>query len=59
MSLLDKVKGISEETPNNFTIIMGSPGSGKTTLGGTWQKPMLYVKIGDDGGGVVLKKLYR
>lgn len=55
MSMLDNIKGISEETPNNLTIIMGAPGSGKTTLGGTWKKPLLYVKIGDDGGGVVLK----
>lgn len=56
MSLLDTVKGISNEKPNKFSIFMGSPGSGKTTIAGTYPKPMLYVAIGDDGGGIVLQK---
>lgn len=56
MSYLDKVKGISEELSNKLTVIMGYPGSGKTSLAGTYPKPMLYVTIGDDGGGVVLKQ---
>lgn len=55
MSLLDKITGISSEPENKFYIFMGLPGSGKTTVAGTFPKPMLYVTIGDDGGGTVLK----
>ena len=55
MSMLDLVQGISKEPHNNFTVIMGKPGSGKTTVAGTYPKPMLYVSIDTDGGGEVLK----
>lgn len=55
MGMLDLVQGISKEPHNNFTVIMGKPGSGKTTLAGTYPKPMLYVSIDTDGGGEVLK----
>lgn len=55
MGLLDSVVGISQEQENKVTVFLGSPGSGKTTTAGTYPKPMLYVSIGDDGGGVVLK----
>ena len=55
MSLLDKIRPISEEPDNKFYIFMGLPGSGKTTVAGTFPKPMLYVTIGNDGGGTVLK----
>lgn len=54
MSLLDLVKGISSEPHNKFTVIMGKPGSSKTTTAGTYPKPMLLVTIGDDGGSEVL-----
>lgn len=37
-----------------MTVLLGKPGSGKTTVAGTFPKPMLYVSIGSDGGGVVL-----
>lgn len=56
MSLLDSVKGISQEPHNRCTIIMGKPGSGKTTIAGTYPKPLLYVSIDTDGGGEVLKQ---
>lgn len=56
MSLLEKVTKISEEKENKLWVFLGLPGSGKTTLAGTLPKPMLYVSIGDDGGGVVLKR---
>lgn len=55
MSMLDLVKGISQEPSNNFVVFMGKPGSGKTTYAGTLPKPMLYVSIDTDGGGEVLK----
>lgn len=55
MSFLDKLEGISTMSVNKLTVIMGFPGSGKTKLAGTFPKPLLYVSIGDDGGGVVLK----
>lgn len=55
MGLLDQVKGISQEPHNKLTVIMGKPGSGKTTNVGTYPKPMLYVAIDTDGGGEVLK----
>jgi len=55
MGVLDSIKGISEEKPNKTVVFMGVPGSGKTTVAGTFPKPMLYVSIGNDGGGVVLQ----
>ena len=55
MSMLDLVKGISSEPHNRFTVVLGKPGSGKTTLIGTYPKPLLYVAIDTDGGGEVLK----
>lgn len=55
MGFLDLVTGISQEPHNRFTVIMGKPGSGKTTVAGTYPKPILYVSIDADGGGEVLK----
>ena len=55
MGMLDLVQGISKEPHNKLTILMGKPGSGKTTVAGTFPKPMLYVAIDTDGGGEVLK----
>ena len=55
MGMLDLVQGISKEPHNRLTILMGKPGSGKTTVAGTFPKPMLYVAIDTDGGGEVLK----
>lgn len=54
-SILSTAKGISQIPTNKLDVIMGFPGSGKTTLASTYPKPMLYVQIGDDGGGIVLK----
>lgn len=55
MGILDLVQGISKAPHNNMFVLMGKPGSGKTTLAGTFPKPMLYVSIDKDGGGEVLK----
>lgn len=57
MGFLDKVKKISEYPESSHTIIMGEPGSGKTTLAGTFPKPMLFVEIGQDKGGLILKNV--
>ena len=55
MSMLKLVQGISKEPHNKLTVIMGKPGSSKTTISGTYPKPLLYVSIDTDGGGEVLK----
>lgn len=55
MGMLDAIKPISQEPHNSLTTILGKPGSGKTTLAGSFPKPMLYVAIDTDGGGEVLK----
>ena len=49
MGMLDTLRGISQEPHNKLTILMGKPGSGKTTVSGTFPKPMLYVAIDTDG----------
>lgn len=54
MGILDSVKGISQLPQNKLDVIMGFPGSGKTTLAATYPKPLLYIQIGDDGGGIVM-----
>lgn len=41
---------------HSIDLYMGKPKSGKTMIAGTYPKPMLYVSIGADGGGRVLRK---
>lgn len=41
---------------HSIDMYMGKPKSGKTMIAGTYPKPMLYVSIGADGGGRVLRK---
>lgn len=41
---------------HSIDLYMGKPKSGKTTIAGTYPKPMLYVSVGNDGGGRVLQK---
>jgi predicted ATPase len=53
-SILQTAKGISQIPDNKLHVILGFPGSGKTTLAATYPKPMLFVQIGDDGGGIVM-----
>jgi hypothetical protein len=55
MGFLEQAKGISSIPSNNVDIILGFPGSGKTTLAATYPKPMLYIQIGNDGGGIVMR----
>lgn len=42
---------------HSIDIYMGKPKSGKTIIAGTYPKPLLYVAIGNDGGGRVLAKV--
>lgn len=41
---------------HSIDLYMGKPKSGKTTIAGTYPKPLLYVSVGNDGGGRVLQK---
>lgn len=44
---------------HKIDLYMGKPKSGKTLIGGSYPKPLLYVSIGNDGGGRVLLTKYR
>lgn len=44
---------------HRIDLYMGKPKSGKTLIAGSYPKPMLYVSVGDDGGGRVLMTAYR
>lgn len=41
---------------HNIDLYMGKPKSGKTTIAGTYPKPLLYISVGNDGGGRVLMR---
>lgn len=43
---------------HHIDIFMGKPKSGKTLIAGTYPKPMLYISVGNDGGGRVLKTAF-
>lgn len=49
MGYLDKVVDIAELDERNLWVIWGKSGTGKTTLMGSFPKPMLYIAIGDNG----------
>lgn len=51
--MLENVTSIKEFSQGKFVALYGKSGSGKTTLGATFPKPMLYIKIGDDGSSVI------
>lgn len=53
MGILDEAVDISEISQCGLWTIYGKSGSGKTALLGTFPKPMLYVKIGDDGSNTI------
>ena len=40
-------------------LYFGKPKSGKTIIAGSYPKPLLYVSVGNDGGGRVLMMKYR
>ena len=44
---------------HKIDFFMGNPKSGKTIAAGSYPKPLLYVSVGNDGGGRVLMTKYR
>ena len=46
-------------TTHDIYLFIGKPKSGKTLIGGSFPKPLLYISIGNDGGGRVLLMNYR
>lgn len=44
---------------HSIDLYMGKPKSGKTLIAGSYPKPLLYVSVGNDGGGRVLAMAYR
>lgn len=44
---------------HNIDMYMGKPKSGKTLIAGSYPKPLLYVSVGNDGGGRVLLLKYK
>lgn len=51
--MLENITSIENFSQGKMVALYGKSGSGKTTLGATFPKPMLYVKIGDDGSSVI------
>jgi hypothetical protein len=43
---------------HEIDMYMGKPKSGKTLIGGSYPKPLLYCSVGNDGGGRVLQTVY-
>lgn len=48
-TILSSAVDISEVSSGKLVVLYGKSASGKTKVGSTFPKPMLYVKIGDDG----------
>lgn len=44
---------------HSIDLFMGKPKSGKTLISGSYPKPLLYISVGNDGGGRVLFTKYR
>lgn len=53
MSILDNAVTIKELGQGNLHVVWGKSGSGKTHFGGTYPKPMLYLRLGDDGSNTI------
>lgn len=44
---------------HSIDMYMGKPKSGKTLIAGSYPKPLLYISVGNDGGGRVLYTKYK
>lgn len=53
--LLETAVSIQELGQSNLWVLYGKSNTGKTHLGATFPKPMLYVQIGDDGSNTIAK----
>jgi hypothetical protein len=53
--ILDSAVDIQELGQSNLWVIYGKSNTGKTLLGATFPKPMLYVQLGDDGSNTIAK----
>lgn len=55
MGLLDSAVDIQELGQRNLWVIYGKSNSGKTYVASTFPKPMLYLRIGDDGSNTIAR----
>lgn len=55
-SYLDDVVDIAKLGQRKFVVIYGKSNSGKTEVGSTFPKPMLYGQTGDDGSNTIAGK---
>lgn len=53
MGYLDSVVPIEDLGQRKLVVLWGKSNTGKTLLGSTWPKPMLYAQIGDDGSNTI------
>jgi hypothetical protein len=53
MSILDKAVDIADLGQRKLVVLYGKSNSGKTVTGATFPKPMLYVRVGDDGSNSI------
>jgi hypothetical protein len=53
MGIISNAVDISDLKQRNLWVIWGKSNSGKTKVGATFPKPMLYVGIGDDGSNTI------
>lgn len=56
MSVIDKAVDISELGQRQLWVLWGKSGTGKTEVGSTFPKPMLYIQVGDDGSNTIANK---
>lgn len=56
MAYLDNVVDISELGQRKLVVLWGKSNTGKTEVGSTWPKPMLYIQVGDDGSNTIAEK---
>lgn len=56
MGYIDNAVDISELSHSSLWVLYGKSASGKTELLSTFPKPMLYVRIGDDGSNTISGK---
>ena len=55
MGYLDDVMDISELGQRKLVVIYGKSNSGKTVTAATFPKPLLYLRVGDDGSNSIAK----